>query len=165
KLCGTSLAISADDSTLCTGDQAQLTTPFITGATYTWTLDGTVIAGSGNTITISQPGVYEVYIVGGGCPNASGPLYVYDCTGVGEVATAAGVEVYPNRFDDVITVKGLNVNGQVSRLDITGTVVLNWQSTAPAETFAIDGISPGFYVLRVCNEYGEVSVNVPVVKR
>jgi hypothetical protein len=95
KLCGTSLAITADDSTLCTGQNAQLTTPAITGATYTWTRNDTVITGSGNSITISTPGVYEVYVTGG-CPNASGPLYIYDCTGVSETENAAGVAVYPN---------------------------------------------------------------------
>ena len=82
KLCGASLAITASDSTPCPGDNVQLSTPAITGATYTWTLDGTVIPGSTNTITVSQPGVYEVY-VDGGCPSASGPLYIIDCTGVG----------------------------------------------------------------------------------
>ncbi|HYD21316.1 MAG TPA: SBBP repeat-containing protein [Flavipsychrobacter sp.] len=163
KLCGTSLAISADDSTLCVGDQAQLTTPAITGATYTWTMDGTVIAGSSNTITVSTPGVYEVYVTGG-CPNASGPLYVYDCLGVGETMKADRIVIYPNPFDDVIAVKELELNDHIYLIDVTGRAVHSWQGTK-GNTFTTGDLTPGYYLLRIVNENGAVRANVPVVKR
>lgn len=122
KLCGASLAITASDSTPCAGDNVLLTATAIMGATYTWTRNDTVIAGSSNTITISQPGVYEVY-TDGGCPNASGPIYIIDCTGVGETMEAAGVEVYPNPAQDELTIKTNFNNYTLTILNTLGQVV------------------------------------------
>ena len=78
---------------------------------------------------------------------------------------AAGIEVYPNPFDDVLTVKGLNANDVVSLTDVTGRVVHSWQGTLATETFTISDVAAGYYVLKVMNENGVVRVNVPVVKR
>ena len=103
--------------------------------------------------------------VTGGCPSASGPLYITYCTGSAEIMNAAGIEVYPNPFDDVLTVKGLQVNDVVSLTDVTGRVAHSWQGTRATETFTINDVSPGYYVLKVMNEKGVVRVNVPVVKR
>lgn len=174
KLCGESLsfAITAGSDTLCGGgDFAELSSPFIPGATYTWTLNGWPIPGSNsNVLTTTETGIFEVF-VDGGCPSASGaPIYIYNCDGnlTGDVAStmkAAGVEVYPNPFDDVITVKGLDAGDRVELIDITGRVLHSWHSTASTETFTISELVPGHYVLRVVDEQGVGRVNVSVVKR
>ena len=154
KLCGSSLAISADDSTLCVGDQAQLTTPAITGATYTWTMDGTVIAGSSNTITISTPGVYEVYVTGG-CPIASGPLYVYDCLGVGETMKADGIVVYPNPAQDQLTIKTTLTNYTITILNTLGQVTEKIAGSRSA-VLDISQYNSGIYYLRLETADGQV---------
>ncbi|HYD20127.1 MAG TPA: SBBP repeat-containing protein [Flavipsychrobacter sp.] len=154
KLCGSSLAISADDSTLCVGDQAQLTTPAITGATYTWTMDGSVIAGSSNTITVSTPGVYEVYVTGG-CPNASGPLYVYDCLGVGETMKADGIAVYPNPAHDQLTINTTLTNYTITILNtlgqLTEKIAGNWSAVLDVSQY-----TPGVYYLRIETTDGQM---------
>ncbi|HYD21318.1 MAG TPA: T9SS type A sorting domain-containing protein, partial [Flavipsychrobacter sp.] len=154
KLCGTSLALNADDSTLCTGDQAQLTTPSITGATYTWTRNGTVITGSSNTITVSTPGVYEVY-VSGGCPNASGPLYVYDCLGVGETMKADGIEVYPNPAQDQLTIKTTLNNYAITILNTLGQVTERMAGSGSA-VLDVSEYTPGVYYIHIQPSDGQV---------
>jgi hypothetical protein len=252
KLCGSSLSLTASNPVICSGTSVQLSAPAITGATYVWTKDGTTMAGSSNTISITQAGNYEVF-VNGGCPSASAPLFlavapvlqptisisgpsgelvgqpvtinatvtdagptysidwkrngvsfatttipsvtytkqpgadtitafitstspgcydstlsnlhrVYDATGVAETVKAAGVEVYPNPFKDIITVKGLKTTDIVQLVDLSGRVLQTWQATSISQTFSVDGIAAGHYILKIMNENGAVRVNVPVVK-
>ncbi len=75
KLCGSSLPLTAAEDTICSGATTQLSIPAVAGATYTWTRNDTVIAGSSNTINAAMAGAYEVYVTGG-CPSASAPIYM-----------------------------------------------------------------------------------------
>ena len=148
KLCGSSLAITASDSTPCPGDNVQLFTPAITGATYTWTMNGNAIGGNSNVITVSQPGVYEVY-VDGGCPSASGPLYIIDCTtGIGETTGAAGIKVYPNPTHDKLTIETILPNYTLTIINTLGQVV---EQRAESKSVVLDvsQYNSGIYYLRI----------------
>jgi hypothetical protein len=154
KLCGTSLAITASDSTPCAGDNVQLTATVVTGATYTWTKNDTVIAGSGNTITISEPGVYEVY-TDGGCPSASGPIYIIDCLGVGETMNAESVGVYPNPVNDNLAIETTLANYTLTVLNTLGQVVERRMESGKA-VLNVSQYNSGIYYLQITTTEGQV---------
>jgi hypothetical protein len=154
KLCGTSLTITASDSTPCAGDNVQLSATVISGATYTWTKNDTVIAGNSNTITISEPGVYEVY-TDGGCPSASGPIYIIDCTGVGETMNAESVGVYPNPVNDKLTVETTLADYTLTVLNTLGQVI---EQRVESERAVLDvsQYNSGIYYLQITTTEGQV---------
>jgi hypothetical protein len=89
---------------------------------------------------------------------------VADVEGISETMKAAGIEVYPNPFADVISIKGLKPNDNIKLLDMSGRVVSTWQAAKEIEAFKIDGLAAGHYLLKIMTNSGAVRVNVPVVK-
>jgi hypothetical protein len=85
-------------------------------------------------------------------------------TGIAETLKAAGIEVYPNPFADIIYIKGLKPNDNVKLLDMSGRVILTWQASKEVETFKADGLAAGHYLLKIMTRSGTVRVNVPIVK-
>jgi hypothetical protein len=86
-------------------------------------------------------------------------------TGITETMMAAGIEVYPNPFTNMITVKGLKPQDQLRLVDITGRVISSWRAAKDIESFKTEGLAAGHYVLKITAETGTVRVNVPVVKQ
>jgi hypothetical protein len=86
-------------------------------------------------------------------------------TGITETMRAAGIEVYPNPFSDVITVNGLKDHDQLLLIDMSGRIINSWKATKEAESFRMDDLAAGHYVLKLVTESGAVRVNVPVVKK
>jgi hypothetical protein len=77
---------------------------------------------------------------------------------------AAGIEVYPNPFSNVITIDGLKKKETLLLFDITGRMIQSWQATKELESFRTDGLAAGHYLLKIMTELEAVRVNVPILK-
>ena len=109
------------------------------------------------TVSSTSLGCYDSTI--------SNTKVVSESVGITETMKTEGMEVYPNPFENVITVKGLRGKDNLTLVDITGRIVYTSQANRSTEVFTIDNLSPGHYLLKIMNEMGAVRVNVPVVKQ
>jgi len=81
------------------------------------------------------------------------------------VTTNNGIAVYPNPFYDNIIVSGLNGSDKVAIYDITGRQVSQtWAATGSTQSFSINGLSAGVYMLQVFDNSGSKITTVRLVK-
>ena len=158
------VSISAPDLALTPGQTTTITAsvaPPLTGVTYSWTRNGSVVAGAtGSTIVvgINQLGTYRATVTASnGCTNTSNNLvigseqsdrlwiYPNPTTGAFEVRLFFGDNTTENRFVSVY-----NVQGQVVA---TKEVVLTNATEPYAKiTFDLSGQAAGTYVVKVAHK-------------
>ncbi len=136
---------------------------------YSWTLDGTPIAGNEAFIFLQGDGLYEVTVdAGNGCSITDG--FSWDTSGVASVsATGARVAVFPVPNDGIFTVVVEGMSGawaNVEVFDLTGRAILLQRvgvaRGAIRAEVSIDA-PPGAYVLRITS--GEQVLNTRTVVR
>lgn len=94
------------------------------GATYTWTLDGSPIAGSDTCITATANGVYSVIVTINGC-SAEATGVLVDNIGLEEIAGNNSFSVSPNPSSETIEIT-LHTSGSqqtISLLDAQGRLL------------------------------------------
>lgn len=92
---------------------------------------------------------------------------VYNTTvGVNNVDPNSGLNIYPNPFNNNITVAGLHKNDVVCLYDLMGRPVMPKTTidTEGAKTFEIGDIAQGIYLLQVNNASGENRITAKMIK-
>lgn len=136
----------SNNTLLCVGQSATLTA---SGAnTYTWsTTENT------NNIAVS-PTIQTTYTVIGtdvnGCSNSSIVTQsVSLCTGITQLINESSVSVFPNPFNDVITIRNSFGNYSITIVDVLGKVVIELMSSAQETSIDLSYLNQGFYQLIV----------------
>jgi N-acetylneuraminic acid mutarotase len=147
------VSATSSNSLICTGESATLTA---TGAsTYTWsTSDNT------NAISVS-PTVTTTYTLSGtdgnGCENTSTfTQSVSLCTGVASLTKEGSISVYPNPFNALFTISGIELNTNISIYNTIGELVKTVQSVNTNASIDLSGYSNGIYFIKIQNDKGEV---------
>jgi hypothetical protein len=133
----------------------------------TWQLDSTII-GNFKFGTSSEEIIW--FQQGGGVPllrmiKGAGYVYVYyssplqNTTSLGEIKNS-DIQVFPNPFNDIITLQGLVENSSVKIFDAMGKTL--YFNPSAANTIQTENLSTGVYYLEIINA-GERSI-VKMVK-
>lgn len=86
-------------------------------------------------------------------------------TGINRLPNAeASITVYPNPAHNTITIAGLANHDSISCIDITGKVLAGWTAGKTKQTFSIDKLLPGNYVVRVTDVSGKIKASIPLLK-
>jgi type IX secretion system substrate protein/NHL repeat-containing protein len=112
--------------------------------------------------------------------NANGDIYIADANnerirktypyaggvGVNSLSGSAGLLAYPNPFVNNVTVSGLDKTDKVSMYDILGrTVALVANvNNAGVQTFTLDGLAAGIYVLKAWDASGIQKATIQLAK-
>lgn len=91
----------------------------------------------------------------------SAPVYVYSvATGINDI-TKGVVNVYPNPFQDRVTVSGTKVGDKITLYDVTGKKLISWEITQnqPEHVLNIGDVPAGSYMLRVTDENNQPKIN------
>jgi hypothetical protein len=105
-----------------------------------------------------------------GCYNASNSpeIYVHSVgTGINTVSKNAGIEVFPNPFNDRFTINGVANGDEVVLYDMTGRIVMQPQIVDTKQNSyqnVISELPAGSYMLRVNDKAGASKANLPVRK-
>jgi hypothetical protein len=168
-----SKAVTLDPSPavpLITRNHNVLSTTPVTGATYQWYLNGTLITGAtSNTWTAFQNnGNYTVVITVAGCSTSSLP-FAYDSTGLPKEKGAANVSVIPNPNHGMFTISGSLLGAteiKIKVMDLSGRLVKEINAGKQNGDFNIDvniaNEAAGVYILSI--ETYEASTVFRVVK-
>ena len=73
--------------------------------------------------------------------------------------------IYPNPFDNTLTVSGLQPGDKIWLLDATGRVLLRKEAESISENIDVKEVAAGYYIIKLYAKEGNVKGNVPVVKR
>lgn len=139
------------------------------GALYQWHLDGSMITGAtASTITPIQNGLYTVSIVSDlGC-QATSTAFPFYSAGTNGLLHESGVLIRPNPAEDMARITlppTFSTGGGLLLTDALGRQQRAWRAISSAEmTLNLDGLSAGFYVLRLEPEQGS-TLSVPLVLR
>lgn len=130
----------------------------LNGAPSGGTYSGTGVSGS-NFNAGTGAGTYTItydYTDGNGCSNtASAEIVVQDCASIGELALE-GIQVYPNPMSEQISIV-LPEEYSAARaqlMDANGKIVAAWTLQTGVNSFQIEGVSAGVYVLEVSANAG-----------
>jgi hypothetical protein len=137
---------STSNTLLCVGQSATLTS---TGAnSYTWST-------TENTTSIAvSPTIQTTYTVIGtdvnGCSNSSIVTQsVSLCTVINQLINESSVSVFPNPFNDVITIRNSFENYNIIIVDVLGKVVFEKQTLTTETNIDLSELKTGFYHLVV----------------
>lgn len=137
-------------------------------AAYQWYLNGVAIPGAtSNELLISSNGVYTVAVFNAaGCDVLSYPQAVANMTIQG--FESSSVAIFPNPSDGFFTISGLAAGSYtVSVYGVNGTEVLAQQAWLVTDgTILLNGDSwiPGYYILHLSNELGNV-FRIPLIRK
>ena len=86
--------------------------------------------------------------------------------GINNVNTNSDIKVYPNPAKDALNITGLNISDNISVFDMMGRpVISNWTANSQAtNTFTLNTVPSGSYIVIVKDAGGEVKARVPVRK-
>ena len=133
---------------------------FATTSTNTTTY---VKAAGIDTITATLTPADGCYTTG-----TSPAAYVYSVgTGINDAVKTSGIEVYPNPFNDRITIKGLAAGDKVLLYDMTGRNVANptqVENSNGRTIIMLNDVANGAYMLKVVSKDGNAKANIPVRK-
>jgi hypothetical protein len=140
------IVTATSNSLLCVGQSATLTA--IGANTYTWST-------TENTTSIAvSPTIQTTYTVIGtdanGCSNSSIVTQsVSLCTGITQLVYESSVSVFPNPFNDVITVRNSFENYNIVIVDVLGKVVFEKQIVSSETSIDLSELKIGAYQLMV----------------
>lgn len=135
---------------------------------YQWFLDGTKLEGvTTRDIAIRANGKYVVEVTNADkCTNISDPLEITTASSVGDdLAAASGFGLYPNPFEQKLTVQRPNAAGAstVELIDLRGQIVRSLQFDAENITIDLSDLASGAYMVRLRS--GSSTWTAPVAKR
>lgn len=140
----------------CSGQTLTLTsTPVIPGATYSWTKNGSPIAGSTATITIpnvdnTHNGTYQVTVTSGSCTGTASLAVTIQPQ---ETITVPNVSACRNTGNQYLTISGSN-NGLYTATYVSGPAnILLGSGTTPSASIGYNTTSApvGTYVYQICS--------------
>lgn len=130
--------------------------------TYQWLLNGEIIPGATDAIyTVTENGDYRV-VVGdneSGCSDTSA-VYTVTNVGIGDLAIANSLRVYPNPASGEIRVAA-PVKVSLQLYDISGRLI----TAAEAAQLQLAGLDAGLYLLHVFNKQGNLIKVEKIVKQ
>ncbi len=90
----------------------------------------------------------------------------FTTVGINDVVAANGMDVFPNPFTDNITIAGLQKNDKVCLFDLVGRPVSEvWTiATDGQQTFSVNNIAKGIYLLQICDAAGNKRNTVKMIK-
>jgi hypothetical protein len=133
---------------------------------YQWQLNGVSVPGANSqSYTAQINGNYNVVVMDTNGCSGSSAILTFTGVGITSVAKDKPITVHPNPFDQLITVNGLGLKDRVLLTDITGRVISSWKASKESESFMMNDLAAGHYVLKIMTEAGAVRVNVPMVKK
>ncbi|WP_276132926.1 T9SS type A sorting domain-containing protein [Polluticoccus soli] len=94
------------------------------------------------------------------------PVYVYSVgTGVNDI-TKGLISIYPNPFQDKVTIAGTKAGDKVVLYDVTGKKLMNWEitETQPDHVLNIGDLPAGSYMLRVTDANNQPKINQTLQK-
>jgi len=127
---------------------------------YQWYYNGNPINGAaGSFYVATQPGTYAVMITNSGCSVLSASVLA----SVDELNAVAGISIYPNPFDKLLTVavKG-NEECEIILFDVTSRELLH-RSFVNSATINTEPFAKGVYLYELRNKNGVIG-NGKVVK-
>jgi hypothetical protein len=94
-------------------------------------------------------------------------VYVYSVgTDVNELAGKSSITIYPNPFNDRVTISGVNIGDNVALYDITGKKLANWEIAEDRKEHVLNirDFPAGSYMIRVTDENGQSKINQTLQK-
>ncbi len=151
------LAVSVDGATLSAS---------ATGVDYQWVDCGNnnepISGATGQSYTALLDGAYAVVITSGSCSQTSECVTVIT-TGVADNEAQVEIMVYPNPFDEVLTVRAHGLSGTV-RVDLFATsgqlLFTGTHSAVDLITLSTAQLVPGSYVLQLTDDNARRTVHV-----
>jgi hypothetical protein len=118
---------------------------------------------NGSSFTAWASGSYAVIIQEGSCVDTSYCFTLFPLS----VHTPSGttIQVYPNPFEESISVKGLQLKDNIMLVDMIGRVIYQAECTRETESLKTDKLAGGYYILKVTDKKGVMRVNLPVFKK
>jgi N-acetylneuraminic acid mutarotase len=153
-------------TTICTGSSNNYSVPAVSGATsYTWTLPGgwvgNSVTNSINTTAGSTGGTFTISVTAsnpcGTSTSQTLTVTVSVCSGINSAANSTeGILIYPNPFNDIINVNGIENGSLVEVYTILGEKII---STKANDFTSIDlgGQPNGIYFLKITSEKGSLT--------
>lgn len=154
------IVATTNSTLLCSGQTATLTA---SGAnTYTWNTTG-----NGSNIAIS-PTVTSSYTVIGtdvnGCSNTSTITQsVSLCTGINQSESESSISVFPNPFNNSITIKISSNTINIMIVDVLGKVVFEKQMVSNETELDLGHLNTGFYQMIVKGD--NISYTQKIIKQ
>jgi len=160
------VSATASNTLLCSnlGESATLTAS--TAATsYTWS-DGANTMTTSVTPTVAT--TYTVTVNNGTC-DATATVFVdvQICMGINTLASASGINVYPNPTNDILNItisSELSGNASVEVYDALGKLVIKETLTSETTSINTSKLEDGIYVYKVINNYKAIKIG-KVVKQ
>jgi Secretion system C-terminal sorting domain/Calx-beta domain len=156
-----SVSASISSDTLCINSPAQLLSGQPAGGVFS----GPGVSGNLFDAATAQLGsntVVYTYTDNNGCQNTDSIQVVVDvCTGVVESQLSA-VNVYPNPFNEMLTISSDEVISEVNIFDMQGKLLMSKPIQSRSAQVETNTLPAGMYVLRVVSESG--TTNTPVIK-
>ncbi|MBL7764510.1 MAG: T9SS type A sorting domain-containing protein [Chitinophagaceae bacterium] len=128
-------------------------TALATGANYQWyncSTNTTIPGAISQTYTATQSGDYAVIVTQNGCTDTSICKSVV-VSGMNETIDDANVSIYPNPFNQILTVKiprGL-LNRKLSVYDATGRVAASFTLNKTENLLDLRGLANGIYMVEI----------------
>jgi len=132
---------------------------------YQWLLNGTIAGGNSQSILITQNGNYSVAVTGtGGCMDTSA---VFSVTGMGinEIISGYGVKLFPNPNNGSFTLQFTdNIVREVEIKDAVGRSVVTATRVSGQQSFNVEELAPGIYIMIIYENGGQRSLKFSAVK-
>jgi PKD repeat protein len=140
----------AGPTVICKGDQYVYTASG--GTTYAWSGGGTA-----STVALSPTATtaYTVSASANGCTQSkSFTVTVNSCLGISELGSAASIRLYPNPFNQSLTVN-TDVPLKLAVYDLTGKLVLQTPVGSGQSEINTEHLPAGAYIIKASHENGE----------
>lgn len=149
------VSASATSTQVCTDDGALALVGSPAGGTFSGS--GVIGTNFNPSVGAGSYTVNYVYTDGNGCSNTGNlNIVVSPCIGVNEISGLQDLTIFPNPFNDLIHVNGLNnlVNAKILLTDATGKQVLVKEVNGIDEVISVNKLSAGVYLLEIKDDLG-----------
>lgn len=153
--------VTATQSVICIGNPVTLTA---SGAnTYVWT--GGITNGTAFTPTATASYTVTGTVTAGSCTNtAVSSVTVNACTGINEAANATVLNVFPNPNNGTFVIQSTTFPATLVMYDVTGKQVLNKAITEMETVLNVSDLGNGMYYLSLSAEGNSANYKVVIAK-
>ena len=128
-------------------------TASIPGDSFQWFLGGVPLAGSDQSIQVTQSGLYTVIVWQNGCASESSSNFTYTAVGIGQ-GFPSRFTYFPNPVSDRLVVEGRGGEFEVELYDLRGQLLLRRSGCWGETRLDMTGLAAGTYLLRISDGEG-----------
>ncbi len=126
----------------------------VSGSSYQWFLNGSLLPDFMQTIFAPQYGKYKVIVIANGCQSDTSVEYSYSEIGIDESLIKQDIVICPNPNNGTFKLKVLNINGEPIRLtiiDLLGRTIVEKELSGKQsnEPISVNNIENGIYFTRI----------------